>query len=75
MTQEQADLLDGCLGLLMKDEVQMDADDSWQHKPIEELKALTNDQLKTICKTYGQPHSNKKKDQLSDTIRLGPKEH
>ena len=74
LTAEQVDLLENGLGLAMKDEAEIDADYMWQHKPIKELKALGNEQLKTICKKYGRPYSNKRKEQLIDTIRLGPKD-
>ena len=55
LTAEQVDLLENGLGLAMKDEAEIDANDMWQHKPIEELKALGNEQLKTICEKYGRP--------------------
>ena len=45
---------------------------SWQHKDINDLKQLSNEQLKQIYKSYGSPFSNKKKDQLTDTMKQGP---
>jgi len=74
LNEEHIDLLENGLGLALKDEAEIDADDMWQHKSIEELKTLGNEQLKTICKKYGRPYSNKRKDQLIETIRQGPKE-
>ena len=55
LTAEQVDLLENGLGLVIKDEAEIDANDMWQHKPIQELKALGNEQLKTICEKYGRP--------------------
>jgi hypothetical protein len=74
LNEEHIDLLENGLGLALKDEAEIDADDMWQHTSIEELKTLGNEQLKTICKKYGRPYSNKRKDQLIETIRQGPKE-
>ena len=54
LTAEQVDLLENGLGLVMK-EAEIDANDMWQHKPIQELKGLGNKQLKTICEKYGCP--------------------
>ena len=68
LNAEQIDVLENGLGLVLKDEAETDANDMWQHKPVKELKALGNEQLKTICKKYGRPYSNKRKEQSIDTI-------
>jgi hypothetical protein len=67
-------LLKEDLGIQIKTQDESERDDSWQHKTAAELKQLSNEQLKTICKSYGRPFSNKNKDKLVDTVLLGPVE-
>ena len=65
-------LLKDNLGLEIKSEVEAEINSSWQHKTQAELRQLSNEQLKTICKSYGRPFSNKNKEKLIETVLLGP---
>ena len=46
---------------------------SQQTKSVEELKKMNVDTLKPIAKSYGHTISGKKKQDLIDVIRIGPK--
>ena len=72
LSENEIILLRDDLGLDIKSESETELDKSWQHKTTTELKQLSNDQLKLICKSYGRPFSNKNKDKLVETVQLGP---
>ena len=75
LADNEVQLLKEDLGLQIKSQEEVERDDAWQHKTPAELKQLSNDQLKAICKSYGRPFSNKNKDKLVDTVLLGPMEN
>jgi hypothetical protein len=72
LSENEIDLLRNNLGVNVKSQHDAEVDDSWQHKTMTELKALSNDQLKAICKSYGRPFSNKNKEKLAETVQMGP---
>jgi hypothetical protein len=61
LAENEVKLLKQDLGLHIKSEDEAERDESWQHKTAAELKHLSNEQLKAICKSYGRPFSNKNK--------------
>jgi hypothetical protein len=60
------------LGLALRTVDDVDVDISWQHKERSELRKISNEELKKICKSYGRTFSNKKKEELVETVKLGP---
>jgi len=70
--QSKLQLLKFDFGIDVRSEADMEVDVLWQHKDPFDLKKLSNDQLKTICKSYDRAFSNKKNDQLMETVLLGP---
>ena len=72
LTEVEVSLLKEDLGINVKSVDDIEIDISWQYKDASELKKLSNDQLKQICKSYGRTYSNKKKEELVDTVLMGP---
>ena len=72
LSENELVLLRDNLGLDIKSKYKAVLDESWQHKTQAELRQLSNDKLKTICKSYGRPFSNKNKVKLVETVPLGP---
>jgi hypothetical protein len=72
LSDEEVTLLKTDLGLALRSAEDVEVDISWQNKAESELKQLTNEELKAICRSYGRTFSNKKKDQLIATVKLGP---
>ncbi len=68
----EKDLTETDLGLEIKSEIEAEIDESWQHKTNAELRHLCNEQLKTICESYGRSFSNKNKEKLNKTVLQGP---
>jgi hypothetical protein len=60
------------LGCDVRSEADVEVDVPWQHNHTADLKKLSNDQLKSICKSHGKPFSNKKQDQLGETVLIKP---
>ena len=60
------------LGLAVRNAEDVELDISWKDKSDAELKQLSNEELKMICKSYGRTFSNKKKDELIKTVKEGP---
>ena len=71
-SQNKVELLRENLGLETKSKEEAENYNSWQHKTQAELRQLSNEQLKTICKSYGRPFSNKNKEKLIETAFMGP---
>ena len=72
LSENELVLLRDNLGLDIKSKYKAELDESWQHKTHAELRQLSNDELKTIYKSYGRPFSNKNKEKLVETVLLGP---
>ena len=60
------------LGIEVRSIADVKIDILWQHKDVNDLKQHSNEQLKQICKSYGCTFSNKKKDQLIETVKQWP---
>ena len=58
--------------LVVKSENDTELDESWQHKATAEPRQLSNEQLKSICMSYGIPFTNKTNEKLVETVLLGP---
>ena len=72
LSDQEITLLKDDLGLTLRSIGDIDVDISWQHKERAELRKLSNEELKKICKSYGRTFSNKKKDELVETVKEGP---
>ena len=72
LSKEELESLKGNLGIETKSEANTELVVSWQHKSSLELKQSSKEQSKSLCKSYGRPFSNKKKDKLVETVLLGP---
>ena len=46
-------------------------DESQQHNETQELRQLSHEQLKQICRSYGRTFSNENKEKLVETVQLG----
>lgn len=68
----EKDLTETDLGLEIKSEIEAEIDESWQYKTNAELRHLCNEQLKTICKSYGRLFSNKNKEKFNKMVLQGP---
>ena len=71
LSDKEYNLLKNDLGLNIRSEEDVDLDVSWQFKEVNELKKLSNEELKMICRSYGCTYSNKKKDDHVKTVREG----
>lgn len=68
LSPDQSTLLEANLGLNLQHDVGIDAEYSWQHKSVTELRAFSNEELKNTCKKYGHAQLNNKKNQLIKTV-------
>jgi hypothetical protein len=72
LSDREYSLLKDDLGLAVRNAEDVELDISWKDKSDAELKQLSNDELKKICKSYGRTFSNKKKEDLIKTVQEGP---
>jgi hypothetical protein len=72
LSEDWISLFKDDLGLSLRSVDDIDVDISFQHKERSELRKLSNEELKNICKSYGRTFSNKKKEELVDTVKEGP---
>jgi hypothetical protein len=72
LNDSEYSLLKDDLGLSIKSSEDVELDISWMEKSDAELRQLSNERLKEICKSYGRTFSNKRKDELIKTVKEGP---
>ena len=71
LTSRQASSLVDDLGMKVQDTSAAE-ELEWMTKSKSDLRRLPNEELKRICRQYGRPYSNKKKEDLISTVQLGP---
>ena len=71
LSEQEIVLLKDDMGISVRSVANIEFDISWQHTDVNELKQLSNEPLKQICKSYGYTFPNERKDQLIEMVKQG----